>query len=281
MSQFSPQDLLSVLASLVAACFCGLVPMGFAAVAWYAARKRSETTLAVSKARRVNIAGVRPGMGLVRLQGRIAPHSAPLDGSAENALVYLRLRVEEYERDQSSGWRPPTDKARGIPFQEEHEQDQSSGWRPLTDKARGIPFQIEDGSGSVWVNPEGLDKQLLGEGFVPNDDQIQAACILLGIPPDMLRGQLRFRMWEMRAGQNVSVVGTPQSNPQGEIVIARAPGQPFLVSLLLGQALDATLASQTRQARNWVLFLGIPGVVFFLCGLCWALISLIRALPKG
>ena len=78
----------------------------------------------------------------------------------------------------------------------------------MADSARGIPFQLEDGSGAVWFNPDGLDKQLLGDGTVPDENQVQAACILLGIPTNKLRGQVRFLLWELRAGQTISVVGT-------------------------------------------------------------------------
>jgi hypothetical protein len=188
------------------------------------------------------------------LQGRIAALANAIDGSAENALVYLRLKVEAYESDSDS-----------------------SGWKGLTDKARGVPFQLDDGSGAVWVNPDGLDKQLLGDGITPNDDQIQAACILLGISPNMLRGRLRFWLWELRAGQTVTVVGTPVQG-QGGLLVARAQGQPFVVSPLLGQAVEANISTQAKKAQTWTLVLGIPGALFLLCGLGGALISLIRVL---
>jgi hypothetical protein len=248
------ESVIAIFAWLGGACFCGLLPLGFAAILFFTARKRGQVGSAVGAAKKTTIASLHPGSGLVRLQGRIAPLENAIDGSAENALVYLRLKVEVYESDSDS-----------------------SGWKGLTDKARGIPFQIDDGSGSTWVVPDGLDKQLLGDGSVPDDDLIQAACILLGIDPRILRGQLRFCLWELRSGQTISVIGVATQR-QGGVVIARVQDKPFAVSLLLGQAIDAKITTQSKLARTWMLILGIPGALFLLCGLGGALIALIRVL---
>lgn len=248
------ENIIAIFAWLGGACFCGLAPLGFAAVLFFSARKRGQVGNAVGAAKKMTVATLKPGPGLVRLQGRIAPSENALDGSAENALVYLRLKVEVYESDSDD-----------------------SGWKGLTDKARGIPFQLDDGSGAVWVNPERLDKHLLGNGITPNDDQIQAACILLDISPKLLRGQLRFWLWELRAGQTVSVVGGVAQGQNG-LEIARVQDQPFVVSPLLGQVVDSKISTQTKLSQTWMLVLGIPGALFLLCGLVGALISLIRVL---
>ena len=63
-------------------------------------------------------------------------------------------------------------------------------------------------------------------------------CILLGISPNILRGRLRFRLWELRAGQKVSVVGCVMQ------------GQPFIVSPLLGQAVDANISTQSKKSLD-------------------------------
>jgi hypothetical protein len=254
MEETLTETTIAIFAFLGGACFCGLLPLGFAAILFFTSRKRGQVGNAVGTAQKTTVAALQPGPGLVRLQGHIVPAENPIDGSAENALVYLRLKVEVYERDSDS-----------------------SGWSGLTDKARGIPFQLEDGSGSVWVNPEGLDKQLLGDGITPNDDQVQAACILLGISPNILRGRTRFFLWEFRAGQAVNVVGVVAQGQTG-LVITRVQGQPFIISPLLGQAMDAKISTQSKLARIWMFVLGIPGLLFLLCGLVGALISLIRVL---
>jgi hypothetical protein len=250
----SPKDILSILAWLGGACFCGVLPLGFAAILFFSSRKRGQTGSAVGSAKKMTVAALKAGEGLVRLQGWIAAQANAIDGSAENALVYMRLRVEIYKRDSDS-----------------------SGWRGLSDKARGVPFQLEDGTGAVWVDPDGLDKQLLGEGIVPDENQTQAACILLGNSPNMLRGQLRFRLWELRAGQTISVVGMPVEG-QGGLLVRRAQGRPFVVSPLLGLAVEAQISTQTKKAQTWTLLLGIPGAILLLCGLSAVLITLVRML---
>jgi hypothetical protein len=247
-------NVMAILGFLGIACFCGILPLGFAAILFFTSRKRGQVGSAVGSARNTTVAALKPGAGLLRLQGRIAAQPNAIDGSAENAVVYLRLKVERYERDKDS-----------------------SGWRGLTDKARGIPFQLEDGTGAVWVNPDGLDKQLLGDGIVPDENQIQVACILLGISPNILRGQLRFRLWKLHASQTISVVGPPIQG-QGGLWVMRAQGQPFVVSPLLGQAIDVNISSQTKKARTWTLVLGIPGAIMLLCGIIGALVSLVKVL---
>jgi hypothetical protein len=248
------ENSIAIFAWLGGACFCGILPLGFAAILFFTARKRGQVGSAVGAAKKNTIATLQPGLGLVRLQGRIAPSENALDGSPENALVYLHLKVEQYESNSDD-----------------------SGWRGLMDKTRSVPFQLDDGSGSIWVDPEGLDKQLLGDGVTPNEDQAQAACILLGISLKIFAGPFRFCLWEYRAGQPVTVVGAVAQGQNG-LQIARVQGQPFVVSPLLGQALDSKISFQSKLARTWTLVLGITGALFLLCGLGGALISLIRVL---
>ncbi len=248
------ENVISIFAWLGGACFCGILPLGFAAILFFTARKRSRVGNAVGFAKKGTVASLVPGPGLVRLQGTISPAENGLDGSPDNALLYLRLKVEIYERDS-----------------------ESSAWRGFTDKARGIPFQLNDGSGAVWINPDGLDKQLLGDGIIPTDDQVQTACILLGISPGMLRGQLRFRLWEFRSGHSISTVGLLAQGQNG-LQLMKVQGQPFVISPLLGQTLDAKISSQTKVAHTWTYILGIPGLLFLICGLGGALYSIIRVL---
>jgi hypothetical protein len=247
-------DIFSIVGWLAVGCFCGILPLGFAAILFFTSRKRGQVGQAVGSARKATTATLRPGMGLVRLQGRIAAQASALDGSAENALVYLRLKVEIYITDSDG-----------------------SGWRGMTDKTRGMPFQLEDDYGTVWVNPDGLDKQLLGDGIVPDENQIQAACILLGISLPALHSQLRFRLWELRAGQNGTVIGCVAQGQTG-MEVRRVQGQPFIVSPLPEQAVESSIVSQTKKASTWTWVLGILGAIMLLCGLGGALIALVRLL---
>nr|BAL54984.1 hypothetical protein HGMM_F22C05C30 [uncultured Chloroflexota bacterium] len=263
MEPMTPQVLLRSLAFLAMACLCGVVPLLFAAIAFYAKGKHEKSARAIASARPAKISSLRPGMGLVRLRGRVAPVPHPFEGTPENGLIYLRLQVEEYV----SAYTITGNKTGETP-----------GWKPFTDKWRGIPFQLEDESGQVWVKPEGLDRHFVGDGFVPDEAQIQKACDLLEISPDMLKGRLRFQMWELRAGQEMTVIGAPLQDEEGNLVIAKSNSYPLLISSWPWEILDKKLSAQARQARNWVLFLGIPGLFFLLCGSCGALISLLAAL---
>ena len=252
----SPENFIAIIAWLAGACFCGVLPLGFAAILFFTSRKRGQIGSAVGAAKKTTVAALQAGPGLVRLEGHIAQVPQALDGPAEAALAYVRLKVEIYESNTDGD---------------------GASWKGLTDKTRCVPFRLEDGSGAVWVNPEGLDKQLLGEGVIPNDDQIQAAIILLGISSNMLRGRLRFRLWELRGSQAVTVVGSAAQGQAG-LEIVRAQGQPFVVSTLLGTQVDGTITSQTNKAKTWMLVLGIPGALMLLCGLGGALVALIRVL---
>ena len=110
---------------------------------------------------------------------------------------------------------------------------------------------------------------------MPDENQIQAACVLLGISPKILRGQLRYRMWELRAGQSVTVVG-PVVQGENGLEVRRVQGQPFIISPLVGQAVDANISSQTKKARIWMLVLGIPTGLFLASLLSFACSMMIR-----
>ena len=77
----------------------------------------------------------------------------------------------------------------------------------------------------------------------------------------------------------MSVVGGVAQGQNG-LEIARVQSQPYVVSPLLGQALNAKISTQTKLSQTWMLLLGIPGALFLLCGLSGALIALIRVLMK-
>jgi hypothetical protein len=250
------EEIIAIFAWLGGACFCGIIPIGFAAILYFSARKRGRIGTAVGAAKKCAIAGLHLGPDLVRVEGKIQPLDGAIDGASHNALVYLRLKVEVYSRDSDS-----------------------SGWKGFLDKNRAIPFQLGDGSESIWIQPEGLDKQLLGDGIVPTNEQIEVACILLDISPKMLRGQLRYFLWEMRAGQTLTVIGGVGAGTNGMELI-KIQNQPFIISPYLGQAVDGKISTQSKLAKVWMFVLGIPGLLFLLCGLGGAVISLVRMMVK-
>jgi len=85
------ENVIAIIAWLGGACFCGVLPLGFAAILFFTLRKRGQVGSAVGSAKKSTLAALNPGVGLVRLQGRIAAQANAIDGSAENALVYVRL----------------------------------------------------------------------------------------------------------------------------------------------------------------------------------------------
>jgi E3 Ubiquitin ligase len=248
------EGIVSIIAWLAGSFFCGLLPLGIAAILFFSSRKRGRVGSAVGTARKTTVAALQFTAEPVRLQGAINPAGNAFDGPPESGTVYLHLRGEVYESDEDS-----------------------SGWRGFADKTRAVPFKLEDGTGSVWVDPQGMDKQLIGDAAVPSEDQIQAASILVGITPKRMNSRVRYFLWELRGGQMVTVVGNVFQDPGGPVV-KRSPGKPFVVSPLLGDALGTALTKQKNTIRVWMYILGIPGAVFLLCGLAGALYSLARVL---
>jgi len=62
--------------------------------------------------------------------------------------------------------------------------------------------------------------------------------------------------------------------------ITRVQGQPFVVSPLIGQAVDAKISILSKATQTWMLVLGIPGTFFSLSRLGGGFISLINVLVK-
>ena len=252
-------EIIRVIAWFGIAFFCGVMPIFFAAILTYAFRKRNQLASQIRGAKKLPLGDIKPGMGLVRVQGIISPASSWLAGDEQNALVYLRLHVDIYEE--------------GIG------EDDHSEWKTLIDKETSTPFYIGDGSMKVRVNPNGLDRELVCDASVPNEEQIDLACNLLGISPSILRGRLRFQFWQLRAGEPVTVVAVVRQVGE-ELELGKAPTQPLIISTYLGNQLEEKISGQIKKTRIWAYILGIPGILFFLCGLCNGLIGLVRWITR-
>ncbi|MDW8227926.1 MAG: hypothetical protein RMJ60_09040 [Anaerolineales bacterium] len=173
----SGEDFLRVLFWLGGGLCCGLSLWIFAAVAFYAWRKHNQNLAVINSAVPTKIATLKPSNALVRLEGVIKQVPQAIDGPPERPLAFVRLKVEVYERGEDSGW------------------------RAAGDKMRGVPFLLEDDSGSVWVDPQGLDKVSLGEGVIPTREAAEAAAIQVGIDPTASDLKSRAELWELRGGQ--------------------------------------------------------------------------------
>lgn len=251
-----PEDFLRVFAWLGGALCCGLPLLIFAAVAFYAARKHTSNLEKINSAAATKISTLKPSNQLVRLEGVIKQVPQPIEGPPEAPLAFVRLKVEVYERD-----------------------DEESGWRAAGDKMRSTLFLLEDETGSIWVDPQGLDKVSLGEGVVPTREAAEAAAIQTGLDPRVLNLESRARMWELRGGQRVTVIGAVMRHGD-QMIVAKLKDNPFIVTPLLGS--DVQVQSQKQAKTGWTMaaILGIPGLLAICCGLLGALVSLIQALQK-
>ncbi len=243
-------ELPSILGSLGIALCCGLPLLIFAIVTFTAGRKHSQNLDQINRSVSSKIATLKPGNQLVRLEGVIKEVPNAIDGPAESPLAVLRLKVEEYKDDES-------------------------GWGGAGDKIRTAPFLLDDGSGSIWVDPQGLDKHSLGDAMTPAGDKAEAAAILLGLPLIILHGQTRSQLWELRGGQRVTVIGVVQQR-DGKLLVAKSKSQVFIVSSRLGTGIQVQSQQQVKTAWVYTAILGIPGILAVCCGLVFLVTTLIR-----
>jgi hypothetical protein len=203
-------------------------------------RQRLQTTLANIPLQ--SVAALRPGPGLVRLKGVIAQVPEPVPPLLDIAVVRVAIKT-------------------GRPGEEDRQQ---------MDRVQVRPFLLDDGTGTVWVDPTGLDRFLLGEGFIPEDADRAAALQAVGLPPT-LDGPVQ--VWALRVGQEVTVVGTVQQRGD-QTVIAKAKGQPLVVAP--GDIPDIAVQTRRQSTGAWV-GVGLLGLLI-LCLLSVAGITLIRVL---
>jgi len=223
----------------------------FAAVTFFAGRKHSRNETLINSAAPSPISALKPGSQLVRLEGIIKDVPNKIDGPAESPLALIRLKVEEFDSDEG-------------------------GWKGAGDKIQAVPFRLEDETGSIWVDPQGLDKHSLGEGHQLGDQAAaEAAAILAGLNPVVLRGQTRSTLWELRGGQRVTIIGTVM-NRDGSLVIARDKKQPLIITSMLGNSVQVQLHEQVKRAWIMTGILGMLGLVGICCGLGFLAFNLTR-----
>lgn len=244
----SGEDFLRMLFWLGGGLCCGVSFWLFAAISFYAWRKHTKNLAILNSAVATPIAALKPSNQLVRLEGVIKQVPQAIDGPPEAALAVVRLKVEVYE------------------------QGEDSGWRVAGDKIRAVPFLLEDETGSVWVDPQGLDKVSLGEGIVPSREAAEAAAIQVGIDPRVFNLDSRAWLWELRGGQRVTVIGiTTQRN--GQLVIAKSKDAPFVVTSLLGEAVQVQTGKQAKTGQTMAIIFGVVGLLVICCGALGALLS--------
>ncbi len=235
----------SVLPQLLCSCgslFFAAVAAVFAVLLLRSARQRQQLQTTLASIPLQSVADLRPGQGLVRLRGVIAQVPEPVPPLLDIAVVRVALET-------------------GRPGQEDRQQ---------MDRVQVRPFLLDDGTGTVWVDPTGLDRFLLGEGVILEGADRAAALQAVGLPP-ALDGPVQA--WVLRTGQEVTVVGTVQQKGD-QTVIAKAKGQPLVVAP--GDIPDIAVQARRQSTGAWV-GAGVLGLII-LCLLSTSGVLLIRAL---
>ncbi len=223
-------------------------------ITFLSGKKHSQNEAFVNQASPSSISTLQVGRNLVRLEGIIQEIPNRIDGPDETALAFIRLKVEQYDSDEG-------------------------GWKGAGDKLRGVPFRLEDETGSIWIDPQGLDKLSLGEGIHVVPSAAESAAILVGLNLAVLRGETRCTLWELRKGQRVTVVGTVQQR-EGTLLVAKDKKQPLIVTSLLGNAVQVQLKQFAKRAWVMTAVLGGLGLMGFCCGLGFLVFNLTRFMGK-
>ena len=196
----------------------------------------------------LNIADLKPGLGLVELKGTITQVPRPLDKNVDNPLALLRLVIEENEPQV--------------------------GWKVVLDRVLTTEFSLEDGTGAVWVTPDQLDLNLLGEGSFASIKQAEEALKILGLQASSAWGRgLRYRIWELRKGQSLIALG----NIQQQFNLIGSSRQPIALSpATMSLQTPASEGSATHNVNTLFILVIALGGAAFLGGLAWLLWALMR-----
>ena len=224
-----PEIIGSMFPQLLCACgslFFAVVAVVFLVLLTRSSRLRQQLRATLANLPLQSIAALQPGQGLVRLKGVISQVPEPVPPLPDTAVLRVAMTRTKTEGDD----------------------------RQQMDRIQTRPFLLDDGSGTVWVDPEGLDRSLLGEGVIPEGVDRTAALQAVGLPPT-LSGSVQ--VWVLRAGQEVTVVGTVQQKGD-QMMIAKARGKPLVV---FPGDLPDVLAHIGRQTTTAWLPIGILSLI--------------------
>ena len=148
------------------------------------------------------------------------------------------------------------------------------GWKVVLEKLRATKFSLEDGTGVVWVTPDQLDLNLLGEGSFASIKQAEEALKILELPANSAWGRgLRYRIWELRKGQSLIA----QGNIQQQFNLIGSARQPIALSPSTVSVQNPASDSSTGHGVNTMLILVIIlGGAALLGGLAWPLWVVLR-----
>ncbi len=191
----------------------------------------------------IAIASLQSGQGPVRVHGKITQISEPLDDDPKAPLAFLRLLIEEQTED---------------------------GWKKRLDEVKSSPFVLDDGSGRIWVQVDKPEAEFLGEGTYTSAMQAEKALLTLKQPLSAARGRkLRYRLWEVRQGERLTVRGWVTH----QLVLTNVETAKSFFPAKMFSPLGV-------QSRPRAITLGMIGVVslFGVSLLCLSLFNLARAL---
>jgi len=251
---FSKDDLDKIFLWFWVGLFTGLPLILGALLGLFAARKRTQIAAQINSAAPSKIFYLQAGSRSVRLDGIITEVPKRIDGPDESPLALVRLQVMTPTYDEA-------------------------GYRS-DDRIRCVPFKVQDETGSIWVNPTGLEKMWMGEGRLPADPGIaEAAAIQTGVRAYLHGRGTNIRMWELRGGQRITIVGIV-SQSEGGLVVKKIKKNPLIVTTLLGNTAKAGPQKLTKSDWKVAAFFGIPGVLILLTGLGAMVVNLISVLQR-
>jgi hypothetical protein len=222
------------------ALLCGILPVVCAGLLLKTAIKNRKIHW-ITRTPLLTISTLNPTQQPVRLRGRIAGITRSLAEQDTSGRAVLGLHVEEL--------------------------DEENGWETRLFRLQTTPFWLDDGTGLIVVDPAHLDREFLGEGSSPTQEQIEAAVQVMGCSPDHVRQPgLRFKIWELAKEQLVTVVGGVFER-DGRNTIAKAQGHPLVITSMDDTSLGTQSTRHAKVAFLWAGILGVPGlIVLFFAG---------------
>ena len=222
------------------AVLCGVLPLVCAGLLLKTAIKNRQVQW-VTQAPFVTVSTLQPSLQPVRFKGRIAGITQPLAEKDTTGYAVLGIRVEAL--------------------------DDENGWETRIFRLKTTTFWLDDGTGLIVVDPAHLDREFLGEGIVPTQEQVEETVQIMGCSLSHVQEPgLRFRLWELKKDQRITVVGAVFER-DGQKYIAKAEGHPLVITTMDETSLGDQSTHQMKVALFWATILGVPGlVVLFFAG---------------
>ena len=219
------------------AVLCGVLPLVCAGLLIKTAMKNRQIQW-VTRTPLVTVSTLQPSLRPVRFKGRIAGITQPLPERDTTGYAVLGIRVEAL--------------------------DEENGWETRIFRLQTTPFWLDDGTGLIVVDPAHLDREFLGEGIVPSQEQVEETVHIMGCSLSHVQEpDLRFRLWELQKDQLVTIVGAVFER-DGQKYIAKAEGHPFVITTMDEDSLGVQSSRQIKFALFWAAILGVPGLFVLL-----------------